>query len=67
MPRPSPLRNAQVNSVPACGKILQKGQSITVLETAIGPREKRAAARGKLSIRKSNRPGYRQIVCTLKD
>ena len=65
MARTSPLRSAQPASVSVCGKILSKGQSITVSETAIGPRERKLASRKKVSIRKSNKPGHLQITCTL--
>ena len=66
MARTSPLRSAQPNAVSVCGKLLCKGQSLTVKESAIGPRELKLAARGKISIRKSNKPGHKQIVCLLK-
>lgn len=65
MPRQSPLRNAQADAVSVCGSILQNGQSKTVLESAIGPRERALEARGKIKIRKSNEKGKVQIVCTL--
>lgn len=66
MSRPSPLRNAQPNAVSVCGKLLQKGQAMTVKESAIGPRERKLAARKKIALRKSNKPGHVQIVCLLK-
>jgi hypothetical protein len=66
MARPSPLRSAQANAVSVCGKLLQKGQSITVKASAVGPREKTLQARGKIAIRKSNKDGHVQIVCLLK-
>lgn len=66
MARPSPLRSAQADAVSVCGKLLQKGQSITVRESSIGPREKTLASRGKIAIRKSNKDGHVQIVCLLQ-
>ncbi len=65
MARTSPLRSAQANSVSVCGKILRSGQSITVPEGAVGPRERKLVSRKKISVRKSNKPGHVQIVCTL--
>jgi hypothetical protein len=65
MPRKSPLRTAQPNTVSVCGKLLQSGQAITVPESAIGAREKKLVARGKIKTRKSNKPGHVQVVCTL--
>lgn len=64
--RPSPLRSAQPDAVSVCGKMLQKGQSLIVKESAIGPRERKLEARGKIAVRKSNKPGHLQIVCLLK-
>ena len=61
----SPLMNAQPNSVSVLGKLLRKGQSLTVPESAIGPRERKLEARKKIKIRKSNKPGHVQVVCTL--
>jgi hypothetical protein len=61
----SPLHNAEANAVSVCGKILTAGQSITVPETAIGPRERKMESRGKLLIRSSNKEGQVQVVCTL--
>jgi hypothetical protein len=66
MPRRSPVQSAQPNSVSICGKLLQPGQSITVPESAIGPRERKAESRGKIRVRSSNKPGHVQVVCTLK-
>lgn len=62
MPRKSPLASAQPDARSVCGKLLQKGQSVTVLETAIGPREQRALDRKQLSKRASNKPGYVQLT-----
>jgi len=61
----SPLRGAQANAVSVCGKILTDGQTITVLESAIGPRERAHKAKGKIKIRPSNEKGKVQITCTL--
>jgi len=65
MPRKSPLRSAQPDSVSVCGRLLRKGQAITVKESAIDAKVKKAEARGKVRIRKSNKPGHVQVVCTL--
>jgi hypothetical protein len=65
MPRRSPLRSAQVGSLSICGKLLKKGQSITVPESAVGPRERRKEAQGKITIRRSNKSGFLQITRTL--
>lgn len=65
MAHASPLRSAQADAVSVCGKILRKGQSLTVPATAIGTREKQLASRGKISIRDSNKTGHKQVVCTL--
>ena len=65
MARPSPLVGAQANSVSVCGKILQSGQSIVVPESAIGPRERRAEEKGKITLRHTNTTGEVQICCTL--
>ena len=62
----TPLRKKTPNSVSVCGKVLRKGQVITVPESAIGPREKKQAARGKIVIRKSNKPDCVQVRCMLK-
>lgn len=61
----TPLRQAKAESVSVCGKMLKKGQSITVLDTAIGPRERKMAERGRITIRASNKKGHSQIVATL--
>jgi len=63
--RKSPLRTAQADSVSVCGKLLRRGQSLTVKESAIGPKERRLKAAGKISFRDSNKPGHVQVVCTL--
>ena len=63
--RPSPLSSAQPDSVSVCGRLLRKGQAITVHETAIGPRERKMETRRRISIRPSNKEGYVQVVCTL--
>ena len=65
MPKSSPLRTSQADSVSVCGKLLKKGQALTVAESAIGPREKKLISRGKIKIRKSNKTGHVQVVCTL--
>lgn len=61
----SPLRSKSANAVSVCGKILQRGQTITVVETAVGPRERKMAEGGRISIRASNEKGKVQIVCTI--
>jgi len=65
MAKQSPLMNAQPNAVSVCGKLLTKGQAVTVPESAIGPKEKKAHARGRISVRPSNMTGFVQVVCTL--
>ena len=65
MAKQSPLRSAQPGAVSACGKLLKAGHSIPVRKSAIGPRERKAQARGKIAIRKSNKDGFVQVVCTL--
>ena len=62
----SPLRTAQPNALSICGKILLQGQTLTVPATAIGPRERKAEEKGKISIRPSNKEGQVQIVCLLE-
>ena len=61
----TPLKNAQPASVSVCGKLLTNGQTVTVLKSAIGPRERTAEARGKISIRESNKKTHVQVTCTL--
>jgi len=61
----SPLLNAQADSVSVCGKFLRSGQSMTVSESAIGPRERSLETNGKIKIRPSNEKGKVQIVCAL--
>lgn len=62
---PTPLRSAQPNAVSVCGKMLTKDQTLTVAESAVGPRERKLEERGKIAIRKSNQKGMVQITCTL--
>ena len=61
----SPLSQGKAESVSVCGKILRKGQSILVHESAIGPRERAKVAKGDISIRSSNEKGKVQVTCTL--
>lgn len=61
----TPLRQASAEAVSVCGKILKKGQSITVLDSAIGEREKKMASRGRIAIRASNKKGHSQVVATI--
>lgn len=61
----SPLKNAQPNAVSVCGKLVKKGQSILVPESAVGPRERKMELGGKIKIRPSNTKGMLQIVCSL--
>ena len=63
--RKSPLEKAKADAVSVCGKILKSGQTITVAESAIGPREQKLEARGKISIRPSNKKGHVQVTCKL--
>jgi hypothetical protein len=62
MAKKSPLRSAQPDTLSVCGKLLRKGQSVTVTESAIGPRERTMLARKQLGKRKSNKPGHVQLV-----
>ena len=61
----TPLHDSQPDSVSVCGRLLRNGQTLTVPETAVGPRERKAETRRRISIRESNREGYVQITCTL--
>ena len=65
MARKSPLLSKSATAVSACGKILQKGQSVVVKESAVGPREKLLEKKGRLRIRPSNKKGHVQLTCTL--
>ena len=62
MPRLSPLRSASGESISVCGKLLRKGQTLTVPASAVGPRERTAIARKQLGERKSNKAGHVQLV-----
>jgi len=58
------LLSRSVSSVSVCGKMLRKGQSITVTSSAVGDRERKMEARGKIKILKSNKKGMVQIRAT---
>lgn len=60
MPRRD-LDNRHVDSVSACGKMLRKGQAITVQESAVGDRERKMQERGKIRILPSNKKGFVQV------
>ena len=60
MPR-ADLDQRKVSSVSVCGKMLRKGQTILVAESAVGARERKMADRKKIRIIKSNKPGKVQI------
>ena len=60
--KPSPLKKAVASAVSVCGKILKKGQSILVPETAVGVRERTMERRGRIAVRPSNKKGHVQIV-----
>lgn len=62
MAKQSPLRSAQPQTRSVCGKLLRKGQSVTVAESAIGPREMKMLERKQLVKRKSNKAGFVQLV-----
>lgn len=62
MAKQSPLRSAQPNTLSVCGKLLRKGQAITVTESAIGPRERTMLARKQIGKRESNQSGYVQLI-----
>ena len=62
---PSPLASKASQSVSVCGKMLMRGKTILVPESAVGPRERKMEKNGKIAIRKSNTKGMLQILCTL--
>ena len=65
MSHSSPIRGAKASAVSVCGKILKNGQTVTVADAAIGPRERKMETRGRITIRPSNVKGKSQIVVTL--
>jgi hypothetical protein len=62
----SGLRSKRASAVSACGKILRPGQTVSVPQTAVGPREEALVSQGKLRVRTSNRRDWVQITCLLK-
>lgn len=62
MARQSPLHNAQADALSVCGRLLKRGQVMLVPESAIGSRERKLEQRKLIAIRKSNKPGFLQIV-----
>lgn len=62
MSKKSPLRSAQAETRSVCGKLLRQGQSVTVKESAIGPREEKMISRKQIAKRSSNKPGHVQLV-----
>ena len=60
MPR-GDLKSRRVSSVSVCGKMLRKGQVLTVLASAVGQRERKMESRGRIKILKSNKKGMVQI------
>lgn len=58
----SPLANAQPDTLFVCGRLLSRGQSITVAESALAPKDLALVAKGKLVKRKAAKPGHVQIV-----
>ena len=65
MAKQSPLRNAQPGTLSVCGRLLRRGQSVTLNSAAIGSRERSLESRGKIRIRPSNVEGKVQVTCTL--
>ena len=63
--QPSPLRSAKADAVPVCGRLLKRGQSMVVAESAIGARELKLAAKGKVRIIDAQQKGKKQIICLL--
>jgi hypothetical protein len=61
MPR-ADLNKRSVSALSVCGKMLRKGQTVTVLEEAVGPRERKMASRGRILIRSSNQSGQVKIT-----
>ena len=55
------LSDRKVSSMSVCGKMLRKGQTITVSESAIGERERKMERRKRIRIIKSNKKGKVQI------
>lgn len=55
------LDRREASSISVCGKMLRKGQTITVPATAVGVREEKMVSRGKIRVIKSNKPGQVQI------
>tara|TARA_Y100000034_G_scaffold116791_1_gene155532 strand:- start:42 stop:233 length:192 start_codon:yes stop_codon:yes gene_type:complete len=55
------LKSRSVSSVSVCGKILRKGQTITVPSSAVGPREQKMEDRGRIRIIRSNKKDKVQI------
>tara|TARA_Y100000310_G_scaffold324758_1_gene387048 strand:+ start:558 stop:749 length:192 start_codon:yes stop_codon:yes gene_type:complete len=55
------LKARKAQSISVCGKMLRKGQTITVSESAIGDRERKMESRGRIRIIKSNKKGKVQI------
>ena len=53
MPR-ADLDKRRASSVSVCGKMLRKGQSLPVLKSAVGPRERKLESRGLIKILSSN-------------
>ena len=60
----SPNKGNRADSVSVCGKMLRDGQTIIVPASAIGPREEKMMARGKIRILPAP-GGQKQIRCTL--
>jgi len=55
------LKSRTVSSVSVCGKMLRKGQTLTVKAGAIGSRERKMETRGRIKIVASNKKGMVQI------
>jgi hypothetical protein len=55
------LMNRKVSSISVCGKMLRKGQVLTVASSAVGDRERKMEQRGRIKILSSNREGFLQV------
>jgi hypothetical protein len=55
------LKDRKVSAVSVCGKLLRRGQAITVMSSAVGDRERKMESRGRIKIIKSNKKDMVQI------
>ena len=59
----TPLLSTKPQSLSVCSKLMRVGQIITVPAGAVGAKERRLVARGKIAVRSSNKPGHVQVTC----